>query len=88
MTSAEIRQLRSDLDLSQRDFAKLLGVTHTTVGKWERGDMRPSQVKAAMMKRLRERAENQGDEFVEGLLKVAAAGAFVLLLSKLFSEEE
>lgn len=34
----EIRFLRKSLGLSSRDFAKKMGVDHTTVSKWERAD--------------------------------------------------
>ena len=36
MTGGEIRFIIDYLELSTRDFAKLLGVTHAAVLKWER----------------------------------------------------
>lgn len=38
-----IRALRYELNLSRKDFAKKIGVSSTTIGKWEKGEA-PSQV--------------------------------------------
>lgn len=40
---AAIAALRERLGLSQAAFAALIGVHPTTVGRWERGAIRPSQ---------------------------------------------
>lgn len=40
LTSPEIRYLRHYLDVSQKDFAKLVGVQEQTVSLWERSKQR------------------------------------------------
>jgi DNA-binding transcriptional regulator YiaG len=39
-----VREVRRELQLSQSDFARLVGVTPNTVARWERGElgMRPT----------------------------------------------
>lgn len=39
--AAKIRRLRTDMGLTQREFAQLLGVVPETVGRWERGVTEP-----------------------------------------------
>lgn len=38
----EIRKLRQQQFMSQTDFANLLGVSFTTVNRWENGKSKPS----------------------------------------------
>jgi transcriptional regulator with XRE-family HTH domain len=42
MTPAEIKALRAQLELPQRKLASLLGVSLTTVARWETGRNRPA----------------------------------------------
>jgi DNA-binding transcriptional regulator YiaG len=51
MTPAEVRRVRKRLRLTQREFAKLLGVHEITVAKWERG-MQPMRNTHALLIRL------------------------------------
>lgn len=37
MNNGWLKELRMEMDLSQREFAKLVGVTNNTVCRWERG---------------------------------------------------
>jgi DNA-binding transcriptional regulator YiaG len=39
MTGKELREVRSELGLSQRGFAELVGVSPNTVARWERGEL-------------------------------------------------
>lgn len=41
MTKTKIRQLRERMNLTQKDVAEFLGITHTAVGKWESGKGMP-----------------------------------------------
>jgi putative transcriptional regulator len=41
-TKTEAAKIRHELDLTQEDFAALLGVSMATVRKWERGNGEPS----------------------------------------------
>ena len=42
MTGEEIKQIRQRAMLSQEAFAKVLGVSFTTVNRWESGKSKPS----------------------------------------------
>lgn len=42
MTGEEIKQIRQSAMLSQEAFAKALGVSFTTVNRWESGKSKPS----------------------------------------------
>jgi len=48
----EIKGLRKKLSLSQRQFAKRLGVKRLTIARWESGNMKPNPERLAMLKRL------------------------------------
>lgn len=41
MIKTKIRKLRENTNLTQKEVAKFLGVTHTAVGKWESGKGMP-----------------------------------------------
>jgi len=42
MTPEQIRNLRQSMDLTQQQFAELLGVSFVTLNRWENGQTRPS----------------------------------------------
>lgn len=44
MTARKIPQMRERLGLSQREFARRLGVARVTVTRWENGTRRPSGI--------------------------------------------
>lgn len=92
MSPEEIKLLRQSLDISQREFARLLDVSHATIQNWESGRTRPQKMKVDLMRDLRRKAQKEkergGDvqEFLEGLLALAAGGAFGLMLGKIYSD--
>ena len=47
-----VRDLRSRLGMTQEDFARALGITVSTVCRWEKGRARPSTLAAASMNRM------------------------------------
>jgi DNA-binding transcriptional regulator YiaG len=53
MTPKEIKQLRLDMGLSQRAFAKRLGVSHGLIPAWETGKRKPHHLRLPRLKRLR-----------------------------------
>ncbi len=52
MIPKEIKELRKKLELSQEDFARKVGVTSGTVGRWERGKGEPKT--KAILEKLKE----------------------------------
>ena len=49
MTSADLRSLRESLELTQEEFAHELGVTVSTVCRWENGHSGPSRLAVRMI---------------------------------------
>ena len=47
-----IKEIRSQLNLSQTELAKKLGVSFATVNRWEKGRCEPSQIALGTIKRL------------------------------------
>lgn len=56
-----IRRLRTRLGLTQEQYARLLGVTWTTVSRWERGQAKPDAKGLAKLSRLQELLDLIGD---------------------------
>jgi putative transcriptional regulator len=52
MTSKEIKALRDRLGWSQERLAQEMGVSFTTVNRWETGKCKPSQLAEAWMREL------------------------------------
>lgn len=42
--SEQIKEIRKKLNLSQEEFAKKLGVSFTSVNRWENGQTKPSKL--------------------------------------------
>lgn len=57
-----IRLLRSQLGLSQEGFARKLGVSFTTVNRWESEKSHPSQLAQKMLRLLEEEINNIDEE--------------------------
>ena len=50
----EIKFIRERLEMTQEEFARKIGVTVTTISRWERGDCKPkSRVVIEKLKRLK-----------------------------------
>ncbi|MDY6916924.1 MAG: helix-turn-helix domain-containing protein [Chloroflexota bacterium] len=49
-----MRDIRKRLGLSQEELARRLGISGTTVARWESGRSRPSNLAVQAMKRLLE----------------------------------
>jgi len=52
----KIRELRSKLGLTQEQFAAKVGVTFSTVNRWESGKSKPSPLAMRQINELMERA--------------------------------
>ena len=53
--SKMIRQLRTDLGLTQEQFAAKIGVTYSTINRWENSKARPSPLAMLRIKRLQKK---------------------------------
>lgn len=54
-TSALVISVRRKLKLTQEEFAHLVGVTVSTVNRWENGHVEPSRLARKAMQRLARR---------------------------------
>ena len=54
-TGARIRELRLKLDMTQEEFAHALGITVSTVNRWENGHSEPSKLARASIVGLAEK---------------------------------
>lgn len=54
MDAKQIRELRTSLDMSQKTFGRMLGLSHENAGhpvsRWETGDARPRDSTVKLMK--------------------------------------
>ena len=41
---ADLRRVRESLGISQSDLCDMIGVSHNTVPRWERGEMKPHRL--------------------------------------------
>lgn len=62
MTADKIKNIRSKLGWSQEKFARRLGVSHTTVNRWERGKTTLSPMAVSVFERLARELEKDGVE--------------------------
>lgn len=50
----DVRSIRSECDCTQEEFAYLVGVTVSTVNRWENGHIQPSRLAQSSMRRVRD----------------------------------
>lgn len=60
MKPEQIRHLRKTLDLTQQQFAELLGVSFVTLNRWENGQSKPSAMGVAKLQDLAGRSDARG----------------------------
>lgn len=56
-TPERIRNIRSKLRLTQEDFAHKIGVTFSTVNRWESGKSKPHRVNLNIIRAYEKRAQ-------------------------------
>ena len=54
-TSKKIRQLRAALGLTQEQFAAKIGVTYSTINRWENDKGKPSPLALLRIERLQQK---------------------------------
>ena len=57
MEPERIRMLRQRLQLTQEDFAHLIGVTFSTVNRWENGKSAPNRIAYRLLAGLEKKAK-------------------------------
>ena len=100
MDARDVRMIRRDLGVTQREFATLVNVGINTVRRWEQGRTRPSDLHAGTMRSIHQKVmrhrkqaaeENRKkaqEDLIKTLLGMAAAGAFAALFAALFSNDD
>lgn len=63
-----IRALRLETGLTQEQFAAQLGVTHSSVGRWENGRSKPSPLAMQKVEGILQHMGDRGKELVEQYL--------------------
>ena len=58
-TSKMIKQLRAALGLTQEQFAAMVGVTFSTVNRWENSVSKPSPLAMLRIERLQKKNKSQ-----------------------------
>lgn len=59
MDPERIRMLRQRLQLTQEDFAHLIGVTFSTVNRWENGKSSPNRIALRLLAGLEKKVKTQ-----------------------------
>ena len=57
MNPQAIKKFRLSLRLTQKEFARTLGVSRAAVAKWEAGDCKPSPLATREIERLKARSK-------------------------------
>jgi transcriptional regulator with XRE-family HTH domain len=88
MKPPEIRSLRESFELSQIQFAQLMGVHPITVSKWERGVSPPTPYQMALLDQFRIAARLKGnrDQLKGILIGMGITMALALLLKHLMKK--
>lgn len=80
MSPQEIAKLRTDLGLSQVQFAELFGLHFMTVSKWERGVLAPNDYQQALMDQFRKKADQTKAKEREELGKILVGAGVIAAL--------
>jgi len=89
MTGEQVKAIRQGLGLSQEQFAQTLGVSYTTVNRWERGHTQPTGTALQMLMAFSRAGEQQniGDVVAKALVVGGAAFLLYKILEAGFREE-
>lgn len=93
LSPSEIREIRSRAGLTQDEFGRVFGVSKGTVSLWESGGRTPNEYHQAAISQFEKkvaeaRQREELDEFVQFLLRGAAAAGVIWLLTQLFKNGE
>jgi DNA-binding transcriptional regulator YiaG len=65
MDSKDVKELRQSLGLSQSNFASKLGMTITTVNRWENGKCKPSNLAAEKLEKLQSKIKKLNSTIIK-----------------------
>lgn len=91
MDPAEIKATRTELGLTQAQFAQLLGAHPLTVWKWEKGDLQPTPHQQGLIASFGKASRSQSDIGSEVSTLLVTAGVVVAiyaLLHAAFGEQK
>ena len=74
-TQELVETVRDKLDLNQEQFARVAGVSQTTVNRWEQGHSKPSDERLEHLKKLKEKIDEEEKDARAKLLMIAGAVA-------------
>jgi DNA-binding transcriptional regulator YiaG len=80
MDPSAIAQLRTDLGLSQVQFAQLFGTHFMTVSRWERGVLVPNDYQQALLDQFRQTADQKKVKEREELGKILVGAGVIAAL--------
>ena len=80
MEPREIAQLRTDLGLSQVQFAQLFGTHFMTISKWERGVLIPNDYQQVLLDQFRETTDRKKTQEREQLGKILVGTGVIAAL--------
>lgn len=67
-----IRNLRQEMNLTQEQFAMMVGVVFTTVNRWEKGHANPSPMAIKMISMKLQQLGEKGEKLIEKSAAVAS----------------
>ena len=59
LDAARIKAIRTRMNLTQEDFAHLIGVTFSTVNRWENGKSNPNRIACSLLLGLEKKLQQQ-----------------------------
>ena len=74
MTPEQVKSIRTNLGLKQKEFGQLFGVHHITVSKWERGVLEPNTYQQTLMDECKKASRSKD---VKGLIAKVLIGAAI-----------
>jgi len=84
MDNKIIKQMRQTLNLTQADFAKALGVSFSTVSRWEKGEIIPNDKQLEQLDVLKQLQDNKrvdSQKLRDTLRVIGVGGALIAAIA-------
>jgi transcriptional regulator with XRE-family HTH domain len=82
--SDKLEGFREGHYLSQRETARLLGVSHPTISRWENGKGEPSSLHKSILNRFIQRSEQESKSYIQFLLSVQELEGHDAMMEELY----